>query len=314
MGIDFKKEIKLSDLVPRRRKAGENEAPNEAKASKPARASGKGSGLKKEIKLSDLRPRRRKVAADGADKEEKPAKAARGRSSRPFSRGPGKPEAGDAPAAVPAVPPSVPLMRAFNLMPRDEPRQGRGASAPLPQIGLAVLGLLLVVGLGAAYLLMGARVADKQSRADDLRAQVAAQQEPAPAPQPPAQGATDPALLQESQARTAALADALAGRVAWDRVLREFSLVVPDDVSLTTLAAGSQATDSSTPPPADAASASDSFTITGLARSQEDVALLLSRLAVLPELDTVQLQTSVLEGNAYTFSILATVGAQGAAS
>ena len=311
MGIDLKKEIKLSDLVPRRRKGGENEAPKEAQPSKPARAGGRGSGLKKEIKLSDLVPRRRK-AADAAPKEEKPPKAARGRPSLPFRRDPGTP-GGETPATAPAVPPSVPLMRAFNLMPKDEPRQGRGSAAPLPQIGLAVLGLLLVVGLGAAYLLMGARVADKQSRADDLRAQVAAQQEPAPAPQPPAQGATDPALLQESQARTAALADALAGRVAWDRVLREFSLVMPDEVSLTTLAAGSQTTDSSTPP-ADAASASDSFTITGLARSQEDVALLLSRLAVLPELDTVQLQTSVLEGNAYTFSILATVGAQGAAS
>lgn len=312
MGIDLKKEIKLSDLVPRRRKGGDNGAPEEERPSKPARGSGKGSGLRKEIKLSDLVPRRRKATAEASgDEEKKPAKPPRER--RSFRRGSGKPKGSETPAAVPAVPPSVPLMRAFNLMPRDEPRQGRGGAAPLPQIGLAVLGLLLVVALGAAYLLMGARVSEKQNRADELRGQLAAQGEPAPAPDAPAQGETDPALEQESQARTAALADALAGRVAWDRVLREFSLVVPDEVSLTTLTSGAQASDSSTPP-ADPAAGSKSLTITGLAPNQAVVALLLSRLSVLPELDTVQLQTSTREEAGYNFSIVAALAAEGAAS
>jgi Tfp pilus assembly protein PilN len=311
VGIDLKKEIKLSDLVPRRRKSAENGGHDEPQPPRRAREKGNGSGLRKEIKLSDLVPRRRKAAAGEAADEEKPAKAARQR--RSFRRGAGKPKRDEAPAAVPAVAPSVPLMRAFNLMPRDEPRQGRGGAAPLPQIGLAVLGLLLVVALGAAYLLMGARVSEKQNRADELRGQLAAQGEPAPAPEAPPQGETDPALEQESQARTAALADALAGRVAWDRVLREFSLVVPDNVSLTTLASGAQASGTSTPP-ADPAAGSNSLTITGLAPNQAVVALLLSRLSVLPELDTVQLQTSTREESAYNFTILATVAAPGAAS
>jgi Tfp pilus assembly protein PilN len=311
VGIDLKKEIKLSDLVPRRRKGAEGEASGEAKASKPARENGKGSGLRKEIKLSDLVPRRRKTAADKAAGEEKPAKPVRER--RSFRRGPGKPKGEESPAAVPAVSPSVPLMRAFNLMPRDEPRQGRAGAAPLPQIGLAVLGLLLVVALGAAYLLMGARVSEKQNRADELRGQLAAQGEPTPAPDAPPQGETDPALQQESQARTAALADALAGRVAWDRVLREFSLVVPDSVSLTTLTSGAPAAESSTPPP-DAAAGPNSLTITGRAPNQAVVALLLSRLSVLPELDAVQLQTSTREEGVYNFTIVATVAPQGAAS
>jgi Tfp pilus assembly protein PilN len=311
LGIDLKKEIKLSDLVPRRRKGAENGGSEATKPPKRARENGKGSGLRKEIKLSDLVPRRRKAGAGESAEEEKAPKPARQR--RSFRRGPGKPQGEEAPAAVPAVPPTAPLMRAFNLMPRDEPRQGRGGAAPLPQIGLAVLGLLLVVALGAAYLLMGARVSEKQNRADELRGQLAAQGEPAPSPEAPPQGETDPALEQESQARTAALADALAGRVAWDRVLREFSLVVPDNVSLTTVTSGAPATDSNSPP-ADPAVGPKSLTITGLAPNQAVVALLLSRLSVLPELDTVQLQTSTREDSAYNFSIVATVAAPGAAS
>jgi Tfp pilus assembly protein PilN len=311
VGIDLKKEIKLSDLVPRRRKSAEDGARVEPQPSKRDRENGKGSGLRKEIKLSDLVPRRRKAA--GGDAPEEPKKPKPARQRRSFRRGPSGPEGREAPAAVPAVPPSVPLMRAFNLMPRDEPRQGRGGAAPLPQIGLAVVGLLLVVALGAAYLLMGARVSEKQNRADELRGQLAAQGAPAPAPQARPEGETDPALQQESQARTAALADALAGRVAWDRVLREFSLVVPESVSLTTLTSGAPAADSSTPP-ADPAAGSNSLTITGLAPNQAVVALLLSRLAVLPELDNVQLQTSTREEGAYNFSIVATVAAQGATS
>src|SRR5438045_8379992 len=45
------------------------------------------------------------------------------------------------------------------------------------------------------------------------------------------------ALVADKRARVTALNAALAKRIAWDRVLREFALVLPDDVWLQTMSA-----------------------------------------------------------------------------
>jgi len=92
-----------------------------------------GIDLKKEIKLSDLFKR----------------------------KGPTEPRAEKAPKAprakAPKVPrhdhePShdVPLMRAFNLLPKEDPREARSARPRAAQIVLAFVGVVLVAGLGAA--------------------------------------------------------------------------------------------------------------------------------------------------------------------
>ena len=41
-----------------------------------------------------------------------------------------------------------------------------------------------------------------------------------------------PAVTSEEQPRLAAIAGAMSTRIAWDRILREFSLVVPDDITI----------------------------------------------------------------------------------
>jgi Tfp pilus assembly protein PilN len=206
-------------------------------------------------------------------------------------------------------------MRAFNLMPREGENEQKAASAGIARIALALLGILVVAGLAGGYMLMGGRVGEKQSRADDLRAQLA--EVTAQAPNQGDGGATTAALAGQGQARTAALADALSSRVAWDRILREFALVVPEGVWLTTLSSGTGAAADG------AAAAPASFTIAGAAESHESVALLLSRLSVLPEFASVQLQSSARGGGeegaegegaapesgptTYSFSIVATL-------
>ena len=206
-------------------------------------------------------------------------------------------------------------MRAFDLMPKEEARE-KGARIGLPKVAVALLGLVLFAGLAAAHLFTGAGVMSKQGELDDLRAQLAELEVPAEEPTPAA-----PELAGEGQARTTALSAALAIRIAWDRVLREVSLVVPEDVWLTQLSASTPnaATAGAAPAPAATGSASpNSLAAVGFARSQESVALFLSRLESIPELTTVQLQASTRTesetGEAYSFTVLAGVDPLGAPS
>lgn len=282
--------------------------------------------LKKEIKLSDLFRRSGGPAPEDAAAEEtpKPEKEKKERKSFSFSRGPKEPKEPKAPkeprarkekkdkvavaAKAAPPPPAVPLMRAFNLMPKEDSRENTTVSPALTKIAVALLGVLVVAGLAFGYMTSGAKVADKQAEADDRRAELAqltAQIGPE---------AADPSasLAGESQARTAALADALGARVAWDRIMREFSLVLPDTVVLATIGAASGTAGSSDPATA-AATTEPTFTIEGTSVSQESVALLLSRLSVIPEFVDVRLESSNRneQGGGYQFVIAATIAPEG---
>jgi len=279
--------------------------------------------LNKEIKLSDLFRRRRSPAADDTPKEEKPPTQPKERTSFSFSLGRKEtkaPKEPKAPQAKPNMsksappPPAVPLMHAFDLMPKEETRE-KGARVGRAKIAAALLGLVLIAGLAAAYLYTGAGVMSKQGELDDLRAQLAELQVPA---EEPSSGA--PALAGEGQGRTTALSAALAVRIAWDRVLREVSLVVPEDVWLTQLSASTPnaAQGGAAPAVATGSTSPNSLAAVGFAGSQESVALFLSRLESIPELTSVQLQASTRTesetGRAYSFTVLAGVDALGAAS
>ena len=93
-----------------------------------------------------------------------------------------------------------------------------------------------------------------------------------------------------------ALSTALTSRIAWDRVFREFSLVLPDDVWLTTLTAKSPISPLTNVRRRTGAAPSQ-FTIQGRTYSHDGVARLLSRLQVVPDLTNVQLaQLDAVEG------------------
>ena len=136
------------------------------------------------------------------------------------------------------------------------------------------------------FMMGSGKVAGQQRKLDDLNRRFQA----LPAP-PPGPTAVQEQLAGEQSARVSALSSALASRVAWDRVFREFSLVLPDDVWLTTLTAKSPispATNASS----STGTAPSEFIIQGRTYSHDGVARLLSRLQLVPDLTNVQLQSS----------------------
>jgi Tfp pilus assembly protein PilN len=250
--------------------------------------------LHKEIKLSDLFKRGSKNGdgeSNGSEpnpaKEAKPPKEPKPRKERKRRKEP-KEATGAALAAHEAPPPAnVPLMRAFNLLPREEARavtEG-GASSPLPYVLVALAGVLVFAALAAFYLMAGTDVTTKKGQVEDLRAELAAYQAQEKGPSVEDKSAE---LANERVGRTAALGSALTKRLAWDRVLREIALVVPTSVTLGQIQ-GSSPTAGAATTNADGTSVTN-LTISGSTASQADVALFMTRLSVIPELSAVQLK------------------------
>jgi Tfp pilus assembly protein PilN len=152
----------------------------------------------------------------------------------------------------------------------------------------AVLGGVLVTALLAGLFLMTSSTAgDRQAEVDALRAELAAIPPPAPAP------SGQSALESEKSQRVAVLGQALGSRIAWDRVLREISLVLPDDIWLESLNANTP--DASAAPAPGGEASKGLFTITGYSYSHDGVARLLARLSVLPQLERPALGSSAVD-------------------
>ena len=206
-------------------------------------------------------------------------------------------------------------MQAINLLPRDDARRGREAQWI---VLIPVLAAVLLTGLTCAgFLAASGKVKSREAEFATLKDELAA------IPTPDASKVeSQNALASDKQTRLTALGTALSRRVAWDRVFRELSLVLPDDVWLATLAAkapvsSSVAEGTAAPAPGTSVAATQ-FTLDGYTYSHAAVARLLSRLAVVPDLVNVQLQQSTLTklGNAQVvhFVIAADVRSPGAGS
>ncbi len=201
-------------------------------------------------------------------------------------------------------------MRAVNLLPRDT-GQRTIKKESLPVLIGACSGVLVAAVLGAMFMMGSGKIAAEQRKLDDLNRIYQA------LPPPPAgPSAAQQQLAGEQSARVTALSTALTSRVAWDRVFREFSLVLPGDVWLTSLVAKSPispGTNVSTSTPGGAPS---QFTIQGRTYSHDGVARLLSRLQVVPDLTNVQLLSSTLSKvggqDIVDFSIAADIKVSGA--
>jgi Tfp pilus assembly protein PilN len=291
--MDMRKEIKLSDLFKRKPKEEQvveaDPVVTEAPEKKPSRFS-----------LT------RGKSEDGAPKAEKAPKAPKEPRRKKSAKGAG-----------PALP-AVPLMRAFNLMPTDTSAGADGMRANPVRLALAVAALVVFALLTSIFLIANASVADKQQELNDLKGQLAALDVPAEAPAP--QGA-DPALIAERDARTAALSSALGGRIAWDRVLRDLSLVLPDDVWLTTMISTGgvlPATEDGAPSVEQVEASQSVIELNGFSRTPESVAQLLSRVQVLPEVESAALvtatTTTLSEQELVQFTISVTLKPPGATS
>jgi Tfp pilus assembly protein PilN len=178
-------------------------------------------------------------------------------------------------------------MRAVNLLPSKKEARERRRQPNVAALGGVVAAVAVTAGLCVWFLTASAAVTERQTEVDNLRAELAA------TPPPKPRDTRGDGLEAEKVARVVAVSNALAGRVAWDRVLREISLVTPDDVWLTSLQA-------SAPASAPAAAAAPgtptggAFSMTGRTYSHDAVARLLSRLSLIPDLKDVKLEKSTL--------------------
>jgi Tfp pilus assembly protein PilN len=181
-------------------------------------------------------------------------------------------------------------MRAINLLPRDDARR-RPQRPQWVVIVPVIVAVVLSGALSILFLNASSKVKDKQGQLTQLQDELAA------IPTPDASKVrTQTALATDKQTRVQALNAALSRRIAWDRVFRELSLVLPDDVWLSTLSAKAPTSSSVATPTAapTGAVAATEFTLDGYTYSHAAVARLLSRLSVVPDLVNVQLQQSTL--------------------
>jgi Tfp pilus assembly protein PilN len=183
-------------------------------------------------------------------------------------------------------------MRAVNLLPRQQVESKSERPNEVVLVS-AIGGAAVVLALVGGFLLAN-RSVDRQKQAlASARAVLAV----TPAHHVSAQTqAYRSKVLNEREQRSLALAAAIGKRVAWDRILRRFALVLPSDVWLTGLTGTVPMDDTATAAPPTTSSAlpaaATELTIDGYTYSQESVARLLERLAVVPDLKDVQLQNS----------------------
>ena len=187
-------------------------------------------------------------------------------------------------------------MRAVNLLPLEARYRKRWWAADAvpasPQrilTGGGILAAVLALSLGGAYLLQKSIVEDRETTKAGLEPRVAAAE---------AEAAQIRAQQDNAQARLAAFTTVTSSRITWHKVLRDLSRVLPPNAYLSNLAASAAA-------PAGAGTAPTAFTISGSTSSQPAVALVLDRLALLPWLSDVTLQSSSRGENGVTFTISA---------
>ena len=175
------------------------------------------------------------------------------------------------PDAVDLSPPDDPTARpASAAVPTPAPER----PATSPALALTVAAVLVVGALVAGWVTMerGA-VRDRKAVLGTLRAQLAA----IPSPTAPTRRLL--VLGADRRARVDAIASALGNRVAWERILREVSAVLPSDLWLTGIVA-------------DAGAGANGLRLRGYATDQAGVALALTRLALVPDLTAVRLERS----------------------
>jgi Tfp pilus assembly protein PilN len=203
-------------------------------------------------------------------------------------------------------------MRAVNLLPRQQTESK--SARPNAVVFVAAIGSAAVLlGLVGGFLVASRSVDRQKQQLATARAVLAA----TPAHHLSAETqAFRTNVLNKREQRSLALASAISKRVSWDRILRRFALVLPDDVWLTSLTGTvplddtAVATTVTTTPSALPAQATE-LTIAGYTYSQESVARLLERLSVVPDLKNVQLQSSASQKlggqTVYAFTIVSDI-------
>ena len=198
-------------------------------------------------------------------------------------------------------------MRAVNLLPPDAYATGfwaGGGSQSATKRALvgtgAALGLTVAL-LGGAVVYESAVVNDRRATLADVEQQLAVAE---------AKAAAVRAAQADAQARVAAVKAVASQRLAWENVLYDLADVRPQNVRLQTLQASKVGAAGVAAPTTPAGAAVPTgFAVTGSAGSQRDVALVLERLALLPWLSDVTLQSSMRVDSETGSEVQFTIGA-----
>jgi Tfp pilus assembly protein PilN len=218
-------------------------------------------------------------------------------------------------------------MRAVNLLPAPRVEKQDGSQSRLRSTNAiaAAAGAVLVlvtVLLALGFVQGRSDVSDRRTTLDRLEAQVTQKQ---------ANASVSAAVAAQAQAQLAAFTAASSGRAAWDNLLDQLARVMPRGVWLDTLqltpgATSAAATTENTTsaavttnglssPDGTSTPAGTTFTVTGNALSQDTVARALDRLALIPALSDVSLQSmqraDVAGKKAMQFTIVANVRTAG---
>ena len=179
-------------------------------------------------------------------------------------------------------------MRAVNLLPKDGARRSgpRRSTNPVAMFGV-VGGAVVLTAISCMFILARSDVAEKRNQLAVKEAELGMTKEPPPPP-----SGTQAALAEARMQRAQALTAALKLRIAWDRVLRQFAIVLPDDVWLRSIQAKAPTSPATMMPVGSPGSPPLGFKISGYTYSHAAVARLLARLQVIPELTRVTLETS----------------------
>jgi len=185
-------------------------------------------------------------------------------------------------------------VKAVNLIPADQRRGAGGLAGRSGGIMYVVVGgLAVVVGLGVLYAFAVKSVADRKGQLASVTEQVDAVQ---------AQAAALTPYVQVSQLRQQAVANVVSlaqGRFNWPDAMQQLVLALPSDVTLTALSGsagapspGSSANTSSSP------TGAASFSMSGCASSEAEVATVLHQLAQVPGVASVSLANATKAGKA----------------
>jgi Tfp pilus assembly protein PilN len=204
-------------------------------------------------------------------------------------------------------------MRAVNLLPKEfAARKSLREEDPAVVVGSA-LAVVVLIALGASFLLAQSKANTQQKRLTAARLELgkfSQKNNSTPPVKAPAVPITPivppPSIVGQEAVWLSSVTSTLSQRIAWDRVLREVSLVMPDDVTLSSLTMTAPVTAGAIP--TGPAGAGQGFVIAGSAFSYPSVARLLSRLGLVPDLSNVTLtSTSASLKKGVEFAITAAI-------
>ncbi len=197
-------------------------------------------------------------------------------------------------------------MRAVNLLPEEyRPSSGPGLPSAMSFAVGGACALVATMGfLGVAFVQGHNKVSEKQDALQALQQEVAEAQ---------AAQARTAAQQGSDRARVSAFAAASATRMPWDDLLDDVSRVLPAGSWLSSLNMQTSAPDvaASVPAGTTPTATPTSFTVTGIAFTQDTVAKVMQQLELVPALSDVTLQSSIRTvvgtQKAYQFTMNASV-------